>query len=244
MTLVKKSLIALVAGTAVGAALPSYAQKAGDAIVSVGGAIIAPNASVSTLTTTAAVPAVATAVTASLSGATASIDKTSTITLSALYMWTDNVATELTIGLPPKMTVDVTTPNGGTVNHPGGATAYVLNPSLVAKYLFNKPSDTFRPYVGLGLTYTSFSNVSANTSDAAINTIAGTSARLSSRLAPVYNVGMIYNINDKWSVNGSISYVPLQTDVTFVGNLGVPITTTGTLTLNPWDFVLRVGYKF
>jgi outer membrane protein len=246
MTLVRKSIIAIAAISALGIASQSYAQKAGDVIVSLGGALIAPNASLSPLTTTAAVPAVATGVTASLSGATASIDKTSTVTLSALYMWTDNVATELTIGVPPKMTVDVTTPNASSVNHSGAATANVMNPSLVAKYMFNAPNDTIRPYIGLGVTYTSFTNVTPNTSDALVNILASSSASLSSKWAPVFNVGAIYNIDEKWSINGSISYVPLTTDVTFVGSYppGVPITTTGSLQLNPWDFVLRVGYKF
>ncbi|SMC70123.1 OmpW/AlkL family protein [Polynucleobacter kasalickyi] len=246
MTLFRKSTIAAIAVTALGVSSQAFAQKAGDIVGYVGGALIVPKASLGPLTTTSASVPVTAGVTASLSGATAAIDPSSTITLGALYMWTDNIATELTIGIPPKMTVDVGTPapTATAPTHPAAATAKVMNPSLVAKYLFNAPKDTLRPYVGLGVTYTSFSSVTPNTSDATVNVLAGTSASMSASWAPIFNVGAIYNIDEKWSVNASVSYVPLKTDVTFVGNAGVPITTTGTLTLNPWDFVVRLGYKF
>ena len=248
MTLFRKSAIAAVAVTALGVSSQVFAQKAGDIIGYVGGALIVPKASLSPLTTTSASAPVSAGVTASLNNASASIDPARTVTIGALYMWTDNIATELTLGIPPKMTVDVATPapTATAPTHPAAATTKVLNPSLVAKYLFNAPNDTIRPYVGLGVTYTSFSDVTPNVSDPTVNILAGTSASLSSSWAPIFNVGAIYNINDKWSINGSVSYVPLKTDVTFVGNYppGVPITTTGTLTLNPWDFVVRVGYKF
>jgi len=252
MTFFRKSAIAAIALTTLGVSSQAFAQKAGDIVGYLGGALIKPNASISPLTTTSSTPGVGPAVTATLKDATASIDSSTTVTLGALYMWTDNIATELTLGIPPKMTVDVVTPNGTTTdkNHPGAASTKVLNPSLVAKYLFNAPKDTIRPYVGLGVTYTSFSDVTANVSDPIVKILAGNSASLSSAWAPIFNVGAIYNIDEKWSINGSISYVPLKTDVTFVGayptgpTTTAPITTTGTLTLNPWDFVVRVGYKF
>ena len=248
MTLFKKSTIAAIAVTALGVSSQAFAQKAGDIVGYLGGALIVPKASLGPLTTTSASAPVSAGVTASLNGATASIDPSATVTLGALYMWTDNIATELTIGIPPKMTVDVGTPapTATAPSHPAAATAKVMNPSLVAKYLFNAPNDTIRPYVGLGVTYTSFSDVTANVSDPTVKVLAGTSSSMSSAWAPIFNVGAIYNIDEKWSVNASVSYVPLKTDVTFVGSYppGVPITTTGTLTLNPWDFVVRVGYKF
>ena len=234
----------------VGLSSSANAQKAGDFIAGVGGALIVPNASVGTLTTTSPSGATASYFNNALNGANATIGSTSTIVFSGLYMWTDNIATELTIGLPPTMTVDLYLPNGSDPKaHNGAATAKALTPSLVAKYLFNSPGDTWRPYLGLGFTYASFTNVTANTSDATVNALAGNSASLSSSFAPVFNVGTIYNIDDKWSINASISYIPLKTDATFSGPgsplLGSqPVNTTGTLTINPLDYVVRLGYKF
>ena len=242
----KLAKFALVIGSMVATNI-SFAQKAGDFIAGIGGAYIVPNASVGTLTSTSTSSGTATYFNNALNAAQASIGSSTTLILSGLYMWTDNIATELTIGVPPSLTVDINLPNGSAPqSHPGAATAKALTPSLVAKYLFNSPGDTWRPYLGLGFTYASFSDVTANTSDATVNRLAGTSASLSSSFAPVFNAGAIYNIDDKWSINGSISYVPLKTDATFVGpGLGAgAVTTTGTLTINPIEYVVRLGYKF
>jgi outer membrane protein len=234
-----KSIIKFaVASLLISSASTTFAQKAGDFIAGIGGALIVPNASVGTISSTSPI------YTALLKDASASVGSSSTVVFSGLYMWTDNIATELTIGIPPQLTIDLTSPSyPNSVNHNGAATAKALTPSLVAKYLFNTPGETWRPYLGLGLTYASFNSVSINTSDTLVNTLAGTSASLSSSWAPVFNAGAIYNINDKWSINASISYVPLKTDATFVGKDGTT-TSTGTLTLNPMEYVVRLGYKF
>ena len=234
----KSSLVKFAfASIIVGLSSSASAQKAGDFIAGVGGALIVPNASISNISSTSPT------YNALLKDASASIGSSSTVVFSGLYMWTDNIATELTLGIPPTMTVDLTTPNGTSVNHNGAATAKALTPSLVAKYLFNSPGETWRPYLGLGVTYASFTNVEVNKSDYMVNVLAGTSASLSSSWAPVFNVGTIFNIDDKWSINASISYVPLKTDATFVILTGNQ-TTTGTLTINPVEYVIRLGYKF
>jgi outer membrane protein len=157
-------------------------------------------------------------------------------------MFTDQLAAELSLGVPPKFTIDVQLRSG---SHPGAASAKVLTPALVGKYVFRTPADRWRPYLGLGVTYASFSSVKANTSDPLVASLAGGSATLSSSWAPVYNAGVIYNFDDRWSLNASLSYIPLKTDVRFTGaGAGTGTTTTGKLTLNPVDLVVRVGYRF
>gem|GEM_PF-544622 len=212
----------------------SFAQKAGDWIGYVGVASINPSASIGPLSSVGPAAASFGPVTA---GATVSIGKTSTTTMSALYMFTDNVGAEFTIGIPPTMTVDVQLTSGPK---PGAATAKALFPSAVAKYLFNSPSDAVRPYLGVGITSTSFTSASAN-NDPLVQKLAGTSVSLSSSYNPVMTGGAVVNINDRWSLNGSVSYVPMKSNATFVGT---GTTTTGTLTINPTEYVLRVGYKF
>ncbi len=213
----------------------AQAQSAGDWILNVGMASINPSASISPMTS---VGPAAPAFTPALKGASASIAKTTTQTLGLLYMFTNNIGMEATIGVPPKMTVDVQLTSGA---HPGAASAKALYPSFVGKYFFQTPQDMLRPYLGLGLTTASFNSVGVNTSDALVNGLGGTSASLSSSVAPLYTLGAIYRLDDKWSINGSVSYVPLKTNATFVGT---GTTTTGTLTINPTEYVLRVGYKF
>lgn len=237
MSSIKRSFVA---GAVLFALVSSvHAQKAGDNIFGVGVANIAPDISLGKLTSVGPAAAPFNAVN---TGATASSSSVNTLSFSWLHMYTDNIATELSLGVPPKMTVDV---HLTTSDHPGAATARILTPALVAKYLFNTPADQWRPYIGLGITHGSFTSVRANSGDPLVNQLGGTSASLSSSWAPVYNAGLIYNINDKWSINGSISYIPLKSTATFAGaGPGTGTTTSGRLKLDPTDIVIRIGYKF
>lgn len=233
----------------------AFAEQAGDTVLSVGVAHLSPDASLGQTNTTGSstpIPALGgvsapTYFNAALSGTTADIDSKDTISTSLLHMFTDNIAAEFTLGVPPKMNFNLYSPNGSAPkSHPGAATAKVWTPALVAKYLFLDKSSDYRPYLGLGVTYVSFKNITTNQNDPTVAALAGTSASLSSVWEPVYNAGMIYNINDKWSLNGSISYIPIKTDMTLVGpGVGAgAVTTTGTLKINMVDYVLRLGYKF
>ncbi len=224
----------------------AHAQKAGDNILGIGIAQIVPSTSLGTLNTTGPSAPTNAFFNSNTSGASSSIDSATTVTVGILHMFTDNIGAELTLGVPPKLTMNLNAPNGSAPqSHPGAATATYLAPAVVAKYLFNKPGDQWRPYVGLGATYVSFADVTANKSDALVNNLAGTSASLSSAWAPVYNLGVIYNIDARWSISASVSYIPLKTTATFTGaGAGAGTTTTGTVDLNTTDYVIRVGYKF
>jgi outer membrane protein len=211
------------------------AQSAGDWILNVGLASINPSGSISPLTSVGPASPV---FTPALNGAKASISKATTQTLGVLHMFTDNLGLEATIGIPPKLTVDVQLTSGA---HPGAASAKALYPSFVGKYFFQTPQDLFRPYAGLGFTTASFNSVGVNTADPLVNGLGGTSSSLSSSVAPMYTLGALYRLDEKWSINGSVTYVPLKSNATFVGT---GTTTTGSLTINPTEYVLRVGYKF
>lgn len=217
----------------------AMAQKAGDNIISGGLASINPHASLGPLTSTgpAAVPFNATT-----AGATASIASATTVSLGWLHMFSDHLGSEVTIGVPPKLTVDVQLVSG---SHPGAASAKALTPTAIGKYFFGTSASQVRPYLGLGVTHASFSSVKANTGDPLVSNLAGSGASLSSSWAPVYNAGISYNINERWSINGSITYIPVKTTATFQGaGAGTGTTTSGRLKINPTDYVIRVGYKF
>lgn len=220
----------------------AHAQKAGDDIISAG--IVNVNASPSLGVLNSVGPAGAFFNTLT-PAASASIPTANTLTLGWLHMFTDNIGGEMTLGIPPKLTFDLTTPNGTSASHPGAASATYVSPAFIAKYLFNKPGDQWRPYLGLGTTYVSFNDVTINKADAMVNTLGGGSASLNPGWAPIYNLGFIYNIDARWSINASVSYIPLKTTITFGGSgAGTGTTTSGSLDINTTDYVLRVGYKF
>jgi outer membrane protein len=119
----------------------------------------------------------------------------------------------------------------------------------VGKYFFGSPSDQARPYVGFGVSRVSFHNIKTNQGDATVQALAGTSVDFSSAWAPVYNVGLIYKLDSKWSINGSMSYIPVKTTATFNGPgnplvSSYPVSTVGDIKLNTMDYVIRLGYSF
>jgi outer membrane protein len=227
------------------AASGAFAQKAGDDIVSIGYASINPDAQLGKVTTTSASAASAAAFTGQLVGATANVGSQSTVAFGWLHMYSDNIGAELTLGIPPEFTQDLNTPNGSVPSHAAAAKLKILTPAVVAKYFFGTANDQWRPYVGFGVTHATFNSVSTNKSDTTVQALAGTSASFSSSWVPVYNAGLIYNVDDKWSINGSVSYLPVKTTATFVGpGLGVAVTSTGDVKLNTVDYVIRLGYRF
>ena len=232
-----KTMLA-VAATVAGALLSQecMALQAGDNAVYLGGANVTSSASLGTLSSSG--PA-ATTFNAITPGTSASIPDASTVVASYLHMFTDNVAAEVTVGNPLAMKVNMTIPNI-PLSVSNAATTDAAFPSVVVKYLFNTPSNAFRPYLGLGVNYTYFSNIAVS-SNSTVQSLAGTSQSLSSSWNPVFSAGAIYELNDHWSLNFGVSYVPLSTNVTFVGT---GTTTTGKLTINPTDVVFKVGYKF
>ena len=99
--------------------------------------------------------------------------------------------------------------------------------------------------MGLGVTHVTFNDVKTNTADAMVQQLAATSASFKSAWSPVYSAGVIYNIDDKWSIVGSVAYLPIKTSATFVGpGGGVSVTSTGDVKLNTTDYVVRIGYRF
>lgn len=227
------------------AASGAFAQKAGDNIVSFGLASIHPDAQLGTVTATSASAQSAAAFNATLKDASANVGSQTTVSLSWLHMYTDNFGAEVTIGIPPEFTQDLNTPNGTAKSHNSAAKLTIRTPAAVAKYFFGTAKDTWRPYLGLGATRVTFHDIATNKSDSTVQALAGTSASFSSSWAPVYTAGVLYNMDDKWSITGSVAYLPIRTTATFVGpGLGVPVTSTGDVKLNTTDYVVRVGYRF
>ncbi len=223
----------------------ALAQKAGDNILSIGLASINPDAQLGTVTSTSTSAPSAAAFTASLKDASANVGSQTTVSFSWLHMYTDNIGAELGLGIPAEFTQDLNTPNGTAKTHPGAAKLKILTPAVIAKYFFGTSQDQWRPYVGLGVTHVTFNDVKTNPADATVQALAATSASFKSTWTPVYNAGMVYNIDEKWSVIGSVAYLPIKTTATFVGpGLGVPVTSSGDVKLNTTDYVVRVGYRF
>jgi len=151
------------------------------------------------------------------------VDDSTTLGVTFVYMMSNNLGFEVLAALPFEH--DVTVEGMGKV----GSTKQ-LPPTVSVQYYFN-PEEKFRPYVGAGLNYTTFFN------DKSIAALGG-DLELDDSFGLAVQVGMDYDINEKWFINADIRYISIETTATIaaVGESDVDI--------NPTVISVGVGYKF
>lgn len=240
------SLLPKIAALSIAAAFasPVMAQSAGSNIVNLGWFHLAPQDSSKGLT--------------KLNGPGAnfypnrksSVSDADTLGIAFTHFFTDNVAVTADLGIPPTFKL-----NGrgdlAALGELGSAKQW--SPAIVAKYYFGEATSKFRPFVGAGVTYVWYSDVklTPNFQNSAALGTGIASASLSSSFSPVLNLGATYNIDDRWSLSLSVSYIPLKTDADITA---MPAGAIGTalgaqryktsITLDPIVSFLSVGYKF
>jgi outer membrane protein len=224
--------------------LPAAAQSAGSNVFGVGWFHIAPNDSSEPLRFSQP------AFVGTIPGSGASIDSADTLGLAITHFWTDNFATTLDAGIPPRFHLKAE----GAVLASQGVTdigsAKQWSPAIVAKWFFGDAKSKFRPFIGAGVSYVWYTGVELSQPFQNAATITGatgtSSAHLSSSWAPVANVGATYNFDDNWSLSLSVSYIPLKTnaDVTTTGGGAGTTVAHTTLTIDPLVTFLSVGYRF
>ena len=239
------------AAFAVAAALSSasFAQVAGDDIVSTGWFHFEPDSSSTPLTVT--LPGHAPA---ALTGTGATVNKSDTLGFSWTHFITTHWATQLDLGIPPTYKLE----GSGSLSAVGQiGEAKQWAPTLVGKYYFLGADETFRPFLGLGVSHVSYKNVSLTSNfQSTINeTFAAetggliegtsTSASIDSKWVPVYNLGASYKIDKHWYAGLSVSYLPLKNDATLstTTNYG-PVASTTQLKIDPIVTYVSIGYRF
>lgn len=137
------------------------------------------------------------------------------------YFFTPNFAAELVLTYPQKVDIKVAGNAAGTIK--------ALPPSLVLQYHVTQLG-AFKPYVGLGLNYTLFSDRD--------NILDGAAEVDSSSVGLVGQIGFDYMFSKNWGLNLDVKYVEMDTDVKVGGN------TIGKLDLNPITAGVGVSYRF
>jgi outer membrane protein len=234
----KQLVRAAVIGTLSLAATGAFAQQAGDWLANFGWAHVSPGTTLDAISSTEPNANYA------LQGASVRVGDEETLLFGATYMVTDNIGAELSLGVPPKLNLDLAVPSGA---HPKAMSTRALMPVLTAKYLFGEPSNNrLRPFLGLGISYVSFADNSFNASDAVVGGLASQSISIKSTWAPVYTLGASYKLNGNWYLNGSANYIPIKTDATLAGpGVGAGATTTSaSLKMNTTIYLLSLSYKF
>ncbi|HNP53385.1 MAG TPA: OmpW family outer membrane protein [Ferruginibacter sp.] len=142
--------------------------------------------------------------------------------LDFTYFFTKNLAAELILG-----TTHHTVKSKSTTSTDLGK-VWLLPPTLNLQYHFNQPK--FDPYVGVGINYTIFYGVSDNAAPLAYKNNVGFSTQL----------GMDYNLNDKWFLNLDIKKIFLKTDVSIKGTT----TFLSGVKVDPFVIGLGAGLRF
>lgn len=154
------------------------------------------------------------------------------------YMLTDHWALDLPLGLPFKHSFY----GDGAIDGVGklGQTK-VVPATLFAQYRFGEPNAAFRPYVGLGVTYSKFFK---NRSTAALTGVTGgtpanpTTASIDNKFGLTPQVGFVWNFNERMFLD--VAYYKSFLKTTSHLSSGQSID----MRLNPNVVAIGVGWRF
>ncbi|WP_130835132.1 outer membrane protein OmpW [[Erwinia] mediterraneensis] len=151
--------------------------------------------------------------------------------LTFTYMATDNIGVELLAATPFRHKVGLAAT--GTL-----ATVRQLPPTLMAQYYFFDSRSAVRPYVGVGINYTTFFDSDFNQTgrDAGLSDLS-----VKDSWGVAGQVGLDYQINRDWMLNASLWYMDIDTEVKFKANGQQQNINTR---IDPWVFFFGAGYRF
>jgi len=147
------------------------------------------------------------------------------------YMFTDNIGMELLAATPFQHKVGLK--STGTI-----AEVKQLPPSLMAQYYFGDKQDKLRPYLGVGINYTTFYDTNFNQTgrDAGLSDLS-----VKDSWGVATQAGLDYNLDDNWLINMSVWWMDIDTEVKFkAGGEQQNINTR----IDPWVFMFGVGFRF
>jgi len=224
-------------------ATATHAQTAGSTIVSAGWLHLAPQSSSKPLQVLS--PSVAAGPRA---GTGSSVSSADTVGFLVNHFFTDNISGELVVGVPPTHKLNGT---GSYEKYGELGSVKQWSPAVLVKYYFGDANTRFRPYVGLGVNYTWYSDAQVTNSQFAAAELkngntANTSVKADASWNPVFSVGANYAISDRWYAGAFVSYLPLKTTakITTTGTPYGTITSQAEIKIRPIVTSINVGYRF
>ena len=219
------------------------AQSAGNNVISFGWAHIAPQSSSTPLTVTSIGGAPVNVV---QPGATGVADSANTFGFVSEHYFTDNVGVAMAGGWPANLPLS----GRGTLAQYGKlGEAIPMAPQLFLRYHFGTAQTKFRPFLGLGVNYTWFTDGRVtNSTFVTQNFGPGGSANVKASPSwnPVFEAGMNYAINTHWLIGLGASYLPAKTNATLTGYTasGLQVVIQAKVKVCPINTFLSVSYVF
>ncbi|WP_462176769.1 OmpW/AlkL family protein [Pseudoalteromonas gelatinilytica] len=122
------------------------------------------------------------------------------------------------------------------------ATIKHLPPTLLAQYHFLDSTYKFRPFVGVGLNYTTFFDEQPS---AALKATLGTDdveVKLDDSFGIAAQAGFNYMMSENWGLHGMVSLIDIETDATVYADGAKALTST--VKVDPVVAMFGVKYKF
>jgi outer membrane protein len=179
-------------------------------------------------------------------GLSVSVGSSTTLDLAYIRELDDHWGLEFVLGLPPQHDVSLRVNNQNlpanvqNLNQQVMAQVKQLSPAVMINYSFFNKDTRWRPFVGLGLAHTRFSNI---TSSAVGNALNGgpTSIALTDSTGLVAQLGVLYRINEKWSLRAAVAGLKIKTQMTSDTS---GILRTADIEMRPVVRYLAIGYSF
>jgi outer membrane protein len=221
--LLVKSGVALLA---VGLISSANAYEAGDFIVRAGAAMVDPNENSGTISPAAVSPA-----------GEVDIDDDLQLGLTGTYMVTDNIGLELLAATPFTHTISL---EGDLAGLGSLATAKHLPPTISLQYFFNNDS-SFTPYIGAGVNYTMMLETEITSNGEAVLGSLGitdTSIDADDSVGLSLQAGLDMALTDNIILGAAVWYMDIETEIEVANAVKVD------LDIDPWVYMVSVGYKF
>ncbi|OWT75072.1 hypothetical protein CEY04_20245 [Achromobacter sp. HZ28] len=192
-------------------AAPAHAYDAGDWLLRVGATQVRPKSNTGN----------------ALDGAVGlHADKSVRPSFTVTYMATQNIGIELLGAVPFQHDVSGSGAVSGNI-----VDTKQLPPTLSLQWHF-LPDSKIQPYVGVGLNYTHFFDTKGR------GALAGNNVKLTDSWGVAGQVGVDYQLSDRWLLNADVRYIDIDSKVKLNGD------TIGHAHVDPWVFTVAVGYRF
>jgi outer membrane protein len=257
----------------------AFAQQAGDTVVQLGyGHVLTLDNSQplhSTLNTSVLTDLVGIRSPFDSAGTASRVGDSDTVFFALIHFLTDHIAVSAGGGIPAHFklsghgVIRPTGPTGAVFNVDLGdpannplATVKQWTPALLAQYYFGAPDAELRPFVGIGASYTWFTQVNLNPNFEAASeqnfgnvlalangkpTPTHVTAYASSSFQPLFNLGVSQRLFGRWSVTASMTYAMLHTnaDIKIKARDDTVLSDSTTrININPLAMTVFINYNF
>lgn len=162
-------------------------------------------------------------------GADAETGDANTLLFTYERALTPNIGVELVIGVPPKIKARAT----GSVAFLGDDVLSARNvaPTLFLNYHVGELGATLRPYVGIGINYTKFTNVKSKLAD---------KVEMSDSTGLVVHAGVDYALTKDWGLFASIAKLNVKSKLVATGTTVLETT----IDFRPLTYSFGASYRF